>query len=377
MKKKLVYILSFVEKSLPVEWVIKNLDHTKYDLSFIMMGRDNTPFTQFLQQQNVPYDVVPYDGKADLLPTFYKIFRILRRTKPHVVHVHLFYAGIIALPAAWLAGVRSRIYTRHYSSYHHDYFKKAVVLDRIINFFSTRLVAISQVVENVLVTREHVAPGKITRIPHGFDFSYFVRRPEEIEAVRIKHGIPAGQHPVIGVISRYTHLKGIQYTIEAFAAVRQLYPQAHMVLSNASGDYKDVLSAKLHTLPPGSFTEILFEEDVRALYALFDVFVHVPIAPDCEAFGQTYVEALAMRVPSVFTLSGIAREFVEDGVNARVVPYHDAAAIAHAIQELLQNVMLRERVTTQGYEAVIQRFGMPVMIERLDAAYQASSKTRI
>jgi glycosyltransferase involved in cell wall biosynthesis len=341
-----------------------------------MVGRDNTPFTHFLQQQNVPYDVVPYNSKADLLPTFYKIFRILRRTRPHVVHVHLFYAGIIALPAAWLAGVRSRIYTRHYSSYHHDYFKKGVVLDKIINFLSTRLVSISQVVEDVLVTREHVAPEKITRIPHGFDFSYFVRRPEEIEAVRIKHGVPAGQHPVIGVISRYTHPKGIQYTIEAFATLRHHYPQAHLVLSNASGDYKAVLSAKLQALPPGSYTEILFEENVRALYALFDVFVHVPITPDGEAFGQIYVEALAMRVPSVFTLSGIAREFVEDGVNARVVPYQDAAAIAHAIQDLLQQATLRERVTAQGYADVTQRFGMPVMIERLDAAYQAPSKIR-
>jgi glycosyltransferase involved in cell wall biosynthesis len=83
-----------------------------------------------------------------------------------------------------------------------------------------------------------------------------------------------------------------------------------------------------------------------------------------------------MRVPSVFTLSGIAREFVEDGVNARVVPYQDAAAIAHAIQDLLQQATLRERVTAQGYADVTQRFGMPAMIERLDAAYQAPSKIR-
>src|SRR5256885_4070776 len=41
---------------------------------------------------------------------------------------------------------------------------------------------------------------------------------------------------------------------------------------------------------------------------LLDVFVHAPIAPQVEAFGQVYVEAMAAGVPSVITRAGIRSE---------------------------------------------------------------------
>lgn len=371
MSIRVTYILSFIDKSLPFEWVVENIDRQTYDLSFILLGRDNTPMTSFLMSQDIPYYVVPYRDKRDLLSAVFRIFVYLRRLRSQVVHAHLFYAGMTAMPAAWLAGVRRRIYTRHYSTYHHDYFKGAVRWDRWINRMATRIVAISPVVEEVLVTREQVDPAKIAYVPHGFDFNYFIRSDEEVATLRTRHRIPEGRYPYIGVISRYTHLKGIQYIIEAFEDILKQYPQAHLVLANAQGDYKATLTAQLQRLPAGAYTEIAFEENVRALYGLFDVFVHVPISRESEAFGQTYVEALAMGVPSVFTRSGIANEFLEDGVNACVVAYQNSEMIGQAMANILQNNVLRDRIVAGGHRAVTTRFGMESMMERLYALYDA------
>ena len=63
-------------------------------------------------------------------------------------------------------------------------------------------------------------------------------------------------------------------------------------------------------LPQNSYCVIPFEKDLFSLYQLFDVYVHTPINPTLEAFGQTYVEALAAGIPSVFTMSGVAPQFV-------------------------------------------------------------------
>jgi glycosyltransferase involved in cell wall biosynthesis len=369
MSMRVTYILSYIEKSLPFEWVVESIDRKAYNLSFILLGRDNTPMTSFLAAQGISYYVIPYRGKRDLLPAIFRIFVYLKRLRSQVVHAHLFYAGMTAMPAAWLAGVRTRIYTRHYSTYHHDYFKGAVRWDRWINRLATRIVAISPVVEEVLVTREQVKPAKIARVPHGFDFRYFIRKEEEVVALRARHHIPEGRYPYVGVISRYTHLKGIQYIIEAFKGVLQQYPHAHLVLANAQGDYKATLTTQLQRLSADAYTEIAFEENVRALYGLFDVFVHVPISRESEAFGQTYVEALAMHVPSVFTQSGIANEFLENGVNACQVPYHDAVAIEQAIKNILTNDELRDTIVAGGYQAVTSRFGMAQMMQALYPLY--------
>jgi glycosyltransferase involved in cell wall biosynthesis len=88
-------------------------------------------------------------------------------------------------------------------------------------------------------------------------------------------------------------------------------------------------------LPDGSFEYVGFESNVYDLYSLFDIYIHTPVDPYCEAFGQTYVEALAAGVPSIFTLSGVAREFAMDEPLATIVPFRDSEAIYRAMIQLL------------------------------------------
>ena len=41
----------------------------------------------------------------------------------------------------------------------------------------------------------------------------------------------------------------------------------------------------------------------------------MPINSECEAFGQVYIESLALKKPSNFTKSGIGSEFLEHKKN--------------------------------------------------------------
>jgi glycosyltransferase involved in cell wall biosynthesis len=156
--------------------------------------------------------------------------------------------------------------------------------------------------------------------------------------------------------------------IPAFKRLLTDFPGAHLVLANATGEYASVIKGLLASIPTASYTEILFEEDVSALYHLFDVFIHVPINEHIEAFGQTYVEALAAAIPSVFTLSGIAAEFIEDQKNALVVPFRDTDTIHQAMVRLLADVALRNSVRERGLLDV-QRFNLNSMINQLTNLY--------
>jgi glycosyltransferase involved in cell wall biosynthesis len=97
--------------------------------------------------------------------------------------------------------------------------------------------------------------------------------------------------------------------------------------------------------------------------------VHVPIDKYVEAFGQTYVEALAMGIPSVFTLSGIANDFIEDKRNAVVVPHCDSDAIYEAIVNILNNSNLRQNVIENGRTDVFNRFNLRTLGAELDLIY--------
>lgn len=369
MRRKVVYILSGIEKSISFEWIVDRLDKGRFDLYFIILGKGGTPLTEFLQARKVPFFVVPFFSSWQIFALVFRVLFLLTRIRPDIVHAHLFDGGRIGITAAYLARVRVRIYTRHHSTYHHDHFPLGVMFDRLINSLSTHIVSISPVVTNVLVGREMVARNKITLIPHGFDFNYFFFSSEESMALIDQYRIPPGVTR-IGVISRYVEYKGIPYIIDAFSRLVKSRPDLHLILANATGPLKTGIQASLHSmLPPGTWTEILFEKNLRALYGLFDIYVHIPVDPDSEAFGQTYIEALAMKKPSVFTLSGIANEVIEDRVNAMVVPYRDSNSVFLRIEELLRNRELRERLGRNGYNTVRNRFSIEGMIKRLETLY--------
>lgn len=370
-KRTITYIISNIDKALAFEWIAEAeaLQDT-FEVSFILLNEKEGYLYQFLTKGGHTVKWIQYRGKKDMLSTTWQLYRYLIKKRIDIVHTHLFDAGIAGLLAARLAGVPKRIYTRHHATMHHTYYPRAVYYDRFINSLATHVVAISENVKEVLQNMEHVAAHKIVLIHHGFDLNFFKNVPQErASAVMRRHRISEAVGPRIGIISRYIHLKGIEYIIEAFREVRRHYPKVHLILANARGDYQSVIKEKLQQLPGDSYTEIEFESDLPALYKTFDVYVHTPIDSHSEAFGQTYVEALAAGVPSVFTLSGVAAEFIKDRQSALVVPFKDAGAIADGILELLSDAKLQQEIVANGYAAVAAEFSVEGMIDKLMDLY--------
>ncbi len=370
MQKKITYIVSNVNKALAFEWIATHLSKEKFNLSFILLNKGNSALETFLRNLNIPVLRINYRGKKDIPKAILKLVSLLSKNKPDVVHTHLFDASLAGLTASRLLGIPKRIHTRHHSSYHHVYFKHMVKYDRLVNFLSTDIVAITNTVKEILLQKEHVNQNKIHLIHHGFELEKFEHQPTEVIHKMKALYNPGNLHPVIGVISRYTEWKGIQFIIPAFKKLLETYPDALLILTNADGDYKNEIQDILKTIPKRNYIEIPFENNIFALYHVFDIFVHTPIDDASEAFGQIYVEALASGIPSVFTLSGIANELIVDQKNALVVPYKSPEAIHTAMKELLGNEGLAKMLTTQGKKDVAEEFQLAKMILSLENIYE-------
>jgi glycosyltransferase involved in cell wall biosynthesis len=368
VKTKLTYIVSDIDKALAFEWVALHLNNTQFELSFILLNRGSSILEDFLINQAVPVKRIYLSSGWKLLFPFVQIWWALLKSRPDIIHTHLRYASLLGITAGYLAGIKTRIHTRHHATSNHRYFPHAVKTDRLISKLSTKVVSISDVVSNVLIYQEGTLPEKVVKIPHGFDLSYFQNAAAvRIESLRKKY-LPNAAKPVIGIISRYLELKGIEYGIDAFKKVRQQHPEAILLLANAHGPYRGTLQNHLSELPDGSYIEIPFEPELNALYGLVDVFLHLPIAKDVEAFGQTYIEALACGVPAVFTLSGIAAEVIEANENALVVPYKDSLATAAAIGKLLEDDELKRKLIRNG-KLTAERFNLKTFISQLEKLY--------
>lgn len=367
LKKNIAYIISNLDKALAFEWIGAELDKEKFRLVFIFLNPGDSSIEQHLRKDFTVYRI-PFSGKKDLFKAITTIYRILKNENIAVVHTHLFEATLAGMIAACFAGVKKRIYSRHHGSYHHEYFPSAIKYDRFINFLSSDIVAISQNVKDILVNYEGVPAEKIHLIHHGFDLQAFREvSTEKIRMMKEKYHLEWA-YPVIGVISRYIEWKGIQYIMPAFKKILQIYPHAYLVLANAKGNYEKQIKELLSEIPPHHYTEIEFEDDLFTLYKLFDIFVHTPINKNIEAFGQTYVEALASGIPSVFTLSGVAKEFIVNRENALVVDFKNSDAIYNAMTELLRNESLRNTLVQNGLKSA-EPFALSIFIKRLENLY--------
>ena len=369
--RNIFYIISNINKAIAFEWIVDQLPGDDIELSFILLNSGNSEFESFLKRSKTPTYHIHFEGIKHFLRASYEIFRILRKAKPTAIHCHLFYGSLIGLFAGKAAGIKKRVYTRHHSTYNHQYNWKGVWLDKIINYLATDIVAISKNVQTILKDKEQVSDRKMHLIHHGFDLAAFENvNQEKIDILKSKYNI--SNRPVIGVIARWIEWKGIQYIIPAFKKLLNDYPNALLILANAHGPYKPEVERLLNDLPENSYRIIPFENDLFSLYQLFDVYIHTPINSTIEAFGQTYVEALAAGIPSVFTPSGVAPEFIEHEKNALVVPFEDSEAIYKSVLILVKDKKLRDELIKNGRKDV-NRFELNCMIKKLTILYKSQS----
>jgi glycosyltransferase involved in cell wall biosynthesis len=372
-RTRLLFITSYWTRWLSFEWITRALDREQFEVAWVVLDKNDSPLVDYLRDCDVEVHVLPYRSLPERTAAVLRIAGLCRAGNIDLVHVHFFGACTAGLIGAWLGGVGQRVHTRHYADPDDSSLVRAIRA-RIYNRVSTCIVAPSRVVERFLIEREQVPTSKIVRIDHGFDLDQFADPPAaRVEAVRARHGIQT-EGPVIGVISRWVHLKGVQYVIPAFRRVLERRPDAQLVLAGTRGDFTPQIRALLAGLPADRYVEVPFEDDVFALYQLFDVFVHVPIRPEVEAFGQVYVEALAAGVPSVFTASGIAAECVEHQSSAWLVPHRDSDATFAGIEALLDDPELCRTLRENGRALVRERFGLDTMIEPLSQLYAKASR---
>jgi glycosyltransferase involved in cell wall biosynthesis len=371
-KKNILYVISQVDASSTIALEILGIRKDSYNSICCFLSNEETTLEQFLKDAGVTCVRIPYSGKLSSLMVFIKLCRLIQKHKPEIVHSHLLWAGMFGLSAARLCGVPQRIITRHYADMHFKYYPKGVWYDWACNKLATKIVAISTNIRNTLINLENVSPEKIKVIEYGFScYPYSKIEDKRIQLISKKYN-PDRQTPVIGVISRFVSWKGVQYIIPAFQRVLDSHPDSLLVMASAEGDFEDQLHKLLKKIPEKNYICIKFEKDIIALYKMFDVFIHVPVSSSLEGFGQVYLESILCGIPSVFTLSGIANDFIEHGQNAYVVDYENTEEIYDGIIACLNGFIDKEKIrSSQTY--IRNHFDQENTIKKLLDLYTESA----
>ncbi|MEP7265714.1 MAG: glycosyltransferase [Bacteroidota bacterium] len=135
-RKRLIYIISNINNSLGFEWLAGSIDKNKFEVEYVFLNPDVPPLMKLFISRGYATQFIKFDGKKDLPSVTFKLIRHFSKSKPDIVHGHLFEASLAGMAAAWFCRIPQRIYTRHHSTLHHREHPSVVKYDKLINFFS-------------------------------------------------------------------------------------------------------------------------------------------------------------------------------------------------------------------------------------------------
>jgi glycosyltransferase involved in cell wall biosynthesis len=226
--------------------------------------------------------------------------------------------------------------------------KFGIMLDKVANHLSTQIVAVSEVVRTILVDVEGVDRRKICLIHNGVDLRKF-------QESRLSRSASDGQRFDdnrlfnIGVISRLTEWKGVEYVAQAFVKLQKEFSNSRLHVVGAFADSFPRVSEILSQVDESVYDIASENSNIAGFLSGLDAFVHVPVGPNDEAFGIVYVEALASKTPCIFTCSGILNELENPHKYAEIVDYQDSESIYLYLKELIQNTKAPKLPVTDSW----------------------------
>ncbi len=263
----------------------------------------------------------------------------LRRLKPDLVHANSLAMGRLVGPVAADLRIPSVAHLRDIVG-----LSQQAVADLNQN---RRLLAVSRADRDYHVA-QGVSADKTHVLYNGVDLAEF--RPREPTGWLHKElGLPP-EALLVGSIGQLVMRKGQDVLAQAAAMIADRYPRVHFVIVGARFSQKpeaiEYEQNVRRTFGTGSLAGrahfLGVRDDVAEILPELTALVH---AAHQEPLGRVLLEAAASGIAVIATDVGGTQEiFPPESQGARLVPPDDAAALATAMIELLDNAPLRRRL---------------------------------
>jgi len=296
-------------------------------------------------------------SKAIFLKTVPYIKKLISKYAPDIVHAH--YATSYGIMGA-LSGFHPFII----SVWGNDVYvfpRNSFLHKKILQFNLNRA--------NIILSTSHVMAKETSKYtgrpivvtPFGVDLNIFSRGKKAKENDEI----------VIGIVKSLEDKYGIKHLLEAFKLLQNKNTNLKLLIvggGTKEAELRDLtknLGIENHT----KFQGKVEHDDVAKYHNQMDIEVY-PSIIDGESFGVSVVEASACENPVVVTDVGGLSEVVEDGRTGLIVPRKNPHMLANAIEKLLLNKKLREKMGKAGRDRVKKFYNIENNLDQMIEVYQ-------
>jgi glycosyltransferase involved in cell wall biosynthesis len=274
----------------------------------------------------------PVLGGGDVNPIVIARARTaLRRHRPDLVIGNMYkdprWTGVAARTLGLPFIYRQEIDEPYGSGWYYRAIYSIPVL-HIVNSRATR--------HTLLRSAPYVPPERVVVIPNGIDVERYATTLHRAEL-----GLPH-QALVFGYTGRWEAGKGVFDLAAAWPRVAAALPEAHLVIAGW-GPEEARLRAALAGAP-----RVLWHGDVDDMPPFLKALDVLVLPTHREGFGLAIIEGMAAGTPVITTRASSIPDLLEDGVQGRLVPVADPAALAAAMIATGSDARVRERMGRAG-----------------------------
>ena len=297
------------------------------------------------------------------------MYRMIRGSRPDIVHTHMAKAGTAGRLAARLARVPIVVHTFHGHTFHSYWgpVKSAAFLqiERTLGAMTDRVIAVGDA-QKADIAHYGVAPlTKIQTIPLGLEIEPMLEAERQRGRLRAELGIGADR-PLIGIVARLVPIKAHEVFLEAASIIRAASPESTFLIIG-DGERRAELEALARQLGVADATRFLgWRDDMREVYADLDV---VTLCSNNEGSPVALIEALAAARPVVSTRVGGVPNVVQDGESGLLVPPRDPVAFADAVLALLRDPARGTQLGLAGRRAVFPKHASTRLVQDVERLY--------
>lgn len=334
--------------------LMTHLDKQRFQVGAIVLGRsEGGTLERSLLEGG--FQLWCLGKRAAFDPTMpFRIHKIVRQFRPHLVHSHLCLHYVF--PA--LAGCRS---ARHVTTVHLPgdikYPRVVLALTRLAFRRGVIPVAVSarvaKWVKRVCGVKECLV------IPNGIPVADYQRLFASRMAWRMEHGL-SDKDVAFVCVARLEQQKNHAMLLEAFARGLIAEPRAHLLVVG-DGGCRQSLELRARELKLEGKVRFLGQRaDVPQILGAADIFV---LASQNEGNPLALMEAMAAGLPVVATAVGGVPELIADEKSGLLVMPGDCDGFALAMLRLFLNAEMRRTVAVCAAEQAFQAFSASRMAQ--------------
>ncbi|MFH1283208.1 MAG: glycosyltransferase family 4 protein [bacterium] len=376
MKVKCIHIITKLELGGAQDntlYTLEALEHDRYEKILITgeggildleAKKSNKYETYFLK--NLVRKISPIN---DLI-AFTKLYALIKKLKPDIVHTHSSKAGILGRWAAYFSGVPIIIHTYHgfgFNKYQNMFYRNILIfVEKLSSKITTHLITVAEDNVRTLIKFNIAKKEKVTAIHSGIR-----RLKQHYTKSDVQNLIPLYKNERI--VANVSCLKPQKNPVDFVMLAKIIKYDYHFedvkFILIGDGELRTEVENAVKRYELGDSCLLIgWRRDAQKIVQQSDIFVLTSL---WEGLPRALVEAMYMEKPSVVYDVDGTRDIIKSGNNGFLIPVKNINLMAEKVSFLLKSSEERIRLGKEAKSTLNESFFIENMVTAIDRIYSA------